>query len=199
MSGEDIFGEDDNGDGDQPVVESGAEVEEGCNSSSDVVRLRGCWCKLRSDICSVFRLVMDSAWNDSNRERPDLAGATRALVAELCARSDPHALYLKIEEIVRRFAAEVRASLSDLMERQSKDPNLAQDFVAAILDNYEKMCSAAAHLAPALADLDQGHLQRFSVTWDIAVKRVYQDVVYSDSLVQNNLPIFVSQVNQIKV
>ena len=55
----------------------------GCNSNSDVVRLRGCWCKLRSDICSVFRLVMDSAWNDSNRERPDLAGATRALVTEL--------------------------------------------------------------------------------------------------------------------
>ena len=52
-----------------------------------------------------------------------------------------------------------RTSLSDLMERQSKDPNLAQDFVAAILDNYEKMCSAAAHLAPALADLDQRHLQ----------------------------------------
>lgn len=46
-----------------------------------------------------------------------------------------------------------------MMERQSKDPNLAQDFVAAILDNYEKMCSAAAHLAPALADLDQRHLQ----------------------------------------
>ena len=71
--------------------------------------------------------------------------------------------------------------------------------MAAILDNYEKMCSAAAHLGPALADLDQGHLQRFSVTWDIAVKRVYQDVVYSDSLVQNNLPIFVSQVNRINV
>ena len=27
------------------------------------------------------------------------------------------------------------------------------------------------------------------------VKRVYQDVVYSDTLVQNNLPIFVSQVS----
>ena len=157
------------------------------------MRLRECWCQLRTAVCSVFRLVMDSAWNDSNRERPDLAGGTKALVSELCAR-DPHTLYLKIDEIVRRFAAEVRTSLSDLMERQSKDPNLAQDFVAAILDNYEKMCSAAAHLAPALADLDQRHLQRFSVTWDIAVKRVYQDVVYSDTLVQNNLPIFVSQV-----
>merc|ERR1719471_1793582 len=109
LPGEDIFGsEDDNGDGGevckrtQPAAESGAEAAEegagtenggrssspccchrcsrGCNSNSDVVRLRGCWCKLRSDICSVFRLVMDSAWNDSNRERPDLAGATRALV-----------------------------------------------------------------------------------------------------------------------
>ena len=89
----------------------------------------------------------------------------------------------------------MKTSLSDLIERREKDPGLAQDFVAAILDNYEKMCSAAAHLGPALADLDQGHLQRFSVTWDIAVKRVYQDVVYSDPLVQNNLPIFVSQVN----
>ena len=59
------------------------------------------------------------------------------------------------------------------------------------------MCAAGAHLAPALAELDRGHLQRFSVTWDIAVKRVYQDVVYSDALVQNNLPIFVSQLRSL--
>ena len=73
----------------------------------EVVRLRECWCRLRSDVCAVFRLVMDSAWNDSNRERPDLSSGTKALVSELCAR-DPHTLNLKIDEIVRRFAAEVR-------------------------------------------------------------------------------------------
>ena len=41
-------------------------------SRPEVARLRECWCRVRADVCAVFRLVMDSAWNDSNRERPGM-------------------------------------------------------------------------------------------------------------------------------
>ena len=59
-------------------AEGGATVSCCCQRCSrgrsrpEVVRLRECWCRVRADVCAVFRLVMDSAWNDSNRERPGM-------------------------------------------------------------------------------------------------------------------------------
>ncbi len=105
-------------------------VYSGCLRYPDEVEiLRQCWQDLSSDVCCVFRLALDSAWNDSNRDRPDLHGATRDRVRKLCTRADPHRLYLRLEAIIRKFALEVKAGLFDLVHRQEKDPNLAQDFV----------------------------------------------------------------------
>jgi hypothetical protein len=38
------------------------------------------------------------------------------------------------------------------------------------------------------------HLRRFSLTWELLSKHLYQLVVYTDPLIQNNLPIFISQL-----
>ena len=43
-----------------------------------------------------------------------------------------------------------------------------------LLDSYEKLSSAASHLAPAMIDLEVGHLRRFSFTWDILNKRIFK-------------------------
>jgi hypothetical protein len=63
-----------------------------------------------------------------------------------------------------------------------------------LLEGYEKVCSAAQHIAPALMDLEVEHLRRFSLTWEVLNKHLYQSIIYSDSLFENNLPIFLSQV-----
>ncbi len=34
-----------------------------------------------------------------------------------------------------------------------------------LLEGYEKLCAAAAHVTPALVDLEVEHLRRFSLTW----------------------------------
>jgi hypothetical protein len=54
--------------------------------------------------------------------------STRDCVRKLCSRN-PHQLYLRIEQIIKEYATEIKAGLVDLMHRQEKDPNLAQDFV----------------------------------------------------------------------
>ncbi len=47
-----------------------------------------------------------------------------------------------------------------------------------------------------MADLER-HLRQFSLTWEVVNKHVYQESVYKDALVQNNLPIFVSQLRSL--
>ena len=47
---------------------------------------------------------------------------------------------------------------------------------------------------PVLSDLEVNHLRRFSLTWELLGKHLYQLIVYTDPLIQNNLPIFISQL-----
>lgn len=48
------------------------------------------------------------------------------------------------------------------------------------------MCSAAKELTPLLFELQRGHLQKFSLTWNLLNKRVYQRWVYLE--VQDLIP-----------
>jgi hypothetical protein len=43
--------------------------------------------------------------------------------------------------------------------------NLFDFLFADLLEGYEKLCAAAAHVTPALVDLEVEHLRRFSLTW----------------------------------
>ena len=46
-------------------------------------------------------------------------------------------------------------------------------------------------------DLEEKHLSRFTLTWEVFNKHLYQSIIYTDPLIQNNLPIFISQVRNI--
>ena len=63
-----------------------------------------------------------------------------------------------------------------------------------LLTNYEKLVSAAQYLSPALADLEAHHLSQFSLTWKLVNQHLYQHIIYQEPLIQNNVPIFISQV-----
>ena len=63
-----------------------------------------------------------------------------------------------------------------------------------LLDSYDKLCTAAQHLSPALIDLEIKHLNKFQLTWEVFNKHLYQSIIYADPMIQNNLPIFISQV-----
>jgi len=69
-----------------------------------------------------------------------------------------------------------------------------QIFIPDLLEGYEKLCAAAQNVSPALVDLEVEHLRRFSLTWEVLNKHLYQSIIYTDPLIENNLPIFLSQV-----
>ena len=66
-----------------------------------------------------------------------------------------------------------------------------------LLDGYERLCTACLHLGPVLAELEHEHLCRFSLTWEVLNKYLHQSIIYSDPIIQANVPIFISQVRMI--
>lgn len=87
-------------------------------------RLQTCWLELREDFKTVYRLVLEEAWGDSNRPKPSLDSMTES-VHKLVWR-DPHQLYQRLESQLRDFVMELRMRLVDLLQKQAKNPNLAQ-------------------------------------------------------------------------
>ena len=68
-------------------------------------------------------------------------------------------------------------------------------FFAGLLDGYERLCNACQHLSPVMIELENEHLSRFSLTWEVLNKYLHQSIIYSDPIIQNNVPIFISQVS----
>ncbi len=49
---------------------------------------------------------------------------------------------------------------------------------------------------PLFHDQETEHLQKFSMTWEIHNKHLYQSIIYSDPVVQNSLPELMSQLQK---
>jgi hypothetical protein len=67
---------------------------------------------------------------------------------------DPHQLYQRLEAQLKDFVLELRQRLVELLQKQAKDPNLAQQFIQALLGGHDKLCEVARLVAPVLADLE---------------------------------------------
>ncbi len=93
----------------------------------EVERLRECWSDLRRDICLVYRMVLDGSWSDPAKERPDLQFA-KDRVHKLCWK-DAHQLYQRLEAGVKEFVLQIKLNLIELLQKQAKNPSLAQDFI----------------------------------------------------------------------
>jgi len=73
-------------------------------------------------------LVMDGTWMDvSASDRPNMV-ETKERVHKLCGR-DPHQLFQRLEAGVKEFVLELKLSLIELLQKQAKNPSLAQDFI----------------------------------------------------------------------
>ena len=159
----------------------------------ELMRLRQTWMEVREATSNLYSLMLSDAWNDSNRERPDLS-PMKEKIRQLVWR-DAHQLYQRLEATVKEFVLEQKLKLVLLLQKEAKNPNLAQDFIRGLLDGYERLCNASMQMAPILIDLENEHLSKFSLTWEVLNKHLYQHLIYFDPIIQNNVPIFISQVN----
>ena len=84
--------------------------------------------------------MLEEAWGDSNRPKPNLEMMTKS-VHKLVWR-DPHQLYQRLESQLRDFVMELRMRLVDLLQKQAKNPNLAQ---VHRIEDFLKTCFPNLH------------------------------------------------------
>ncbi|KAJ6638598.1 Protein FAM193A [Pseudolycoriella hygida] len=108
---------------------------------------------------------------------------TFVLVFSILFRRDPHQLYELLCFQLRSIAITYSEGFKDILKLKSDDESETPSYnpvelLNFILDGYERVCSASKALAPLLFELQRGHLQKFSLTWNILNKRMYQRWVY---------------------
>ena len=160
--------------------------------SSDVSRMQqNCWSELREDFRTVYTLVMDGAWLDTNRPHPSLP-IMHAAVLKLVF-SDPHQLFQKLEAELREVVIELKSNLAGLLSQQ-ESPELAEVFLHSLLVGHERLCEASRIIGPVMGSLQVNHLTSFSLTWDLMSKHLYQLLVLEDHVIQDNLKVYISQL-----
>ena len=87
---------------------------------------------------------------------------------------DPHQLYQRLEAQLKDIVVDMKQKLVELLSKQAKNPSLAQDFIQTLLTGHERLCEASKVLGPVLSDLEVNHLRRFSLTWELLSKHMYQ-------------------------
>ena len=68
-----------------------------------------------------------------------------------------------------------------------------------MLDGYDALISTAIQISELIKPVEKEYFQKFNLTWECFNKTLYQDYVYTDPLIQNKLPPFISQVNVIRL
>jgi hypothetical protein len=100
---------------------------------------------------------------------------------------DPHQFFellcIQISAIMKAYCEGLTEIISidaaSTMAAIDYDPS---DLLNFIMDGYDKVCSSAEQLAPLLFELQRGHLQKFSLSWALLNKRMYQRCVYFEVL-----------------
>ncbi|KAG4067279.1 hypothetical protein HA402_000270 [Bradysia odoriphaga] len=108
---------------------------------------------------------------------------TFILVFSMLYRRDPHQLFELLCFQLRNIAITYSEGFKDIIKPKSDDESETPTYnpvelLNFILDGYDKVCTASKALSPLLFELQKGHLQKFSLTWNLLNKRMYQRWVY---------------------
>ncbi|CAH1782955.1 unnamed protein product [Owenia fusiformis] len=159
----------------------------------ETVELQQCWTELRGVVRCVYREGVPLLSKDGSKTKlPDIS-KVKELVHRLVAR-DPHQLYQRLESQGREYVIEMKVRLLKQLTTGHKTPQQAKQFVSMLLEEYFKICTAAKTLASFLQELELEHLKRFNLTWELHNKHLFQSIIYTDPLVQNSLPMLITQL-----
>uniref|UniRef100_A0A8C2PW77 Family with sequence similarity 193 member A n=1 Tax=Cyprinus carpio TaxID=7962 RepID=A0A8C2PW77_CYPCA len=78
----------------------------------------------------------------------------------------------------------------------SQGPPQAHQFISLLLEEYNALCQAARTISSFLLTLENEHLQKFQVTWELHNKHLFENLVFSEPILHNSLPALVAQLRQ---
>uniref|UniRef100_A0A3Q3L852 Family with sequence similarity 193 member A n=1 Tax=Labrus bergylta TaxID=56723 RepID=A0A3Q3L852_9LABR len=77
----------------------------------------------------------------------------------------------------------------------AQGPPQAYQIISLLLEEYSALCQAARTISSFLLTLENEHLQKFQVTWELHNKHLFENLVFSEPMLHSSLPALVAQLN----
>ncbi|XP_069600965.1 protein FAM193A isoform X2 [Ranitomeya imitator] len=160
-------------------------------------QLQNYWSDVRYMIRCIYRQAGTPLADDQDQSLVPEKDGMKELVDRLCER-DPYQLYQRLEQQAREYVLEMKVRLLKHLSLGFKvtpnKPPQAHQFISLLLEEYSALCQAAGTIGTFLVTLENEHLKKFQVTWELHNKHLFENLVFSEPLLQNSLPSLVSQL-----
>ncbi|KAM7158253.1 protein FAM193A isoform 2-T2 [Molossus nigricans] len=195
--------------GTQPLPSDSSCACEACSERREISaetdrepqQLQNYWSEVRYMVRCIYRQAGTPLADDQDQSLvPDKEGV-KELVDRLCER-DPYQLYQRLEQQAREYVLEMKVRLLRQLSAAARvrapsglqGPPQAYQFISLLLEEYGALCQAARTISTFLGTLENEHLKKFQVTWELHNKHLFENLVFSEPLLQSNLPALVSQI-----
>ncbi|XP_026133078.1 protein FAM193A-like isoform X2 [Carassius auratus] len=171
-------------------------------SERESQQLQNHWSEVRYLVRCIYRQTGTPLADDQDQPLDRDNGSMKELVDRLCEK-DPYQLYQRLEQQAREYVLEMKVRLLKHLSTGSKAPGAvaqgppqAHQFISLLLEEYSALCQAARTISSFLLTLENEHLQKFQVTWELHNKHLFENLVFSEPILHNSLPALVARLRQ---
>ncbi|XP_056135462.1 protein FAM193A isoform X2 [Lampris incognitus] len=174
-------------------------------SERESQQLQNHWSEVRYLVRCIYRQTGTSLADDHDQPLDRDKEGMKELVDRLCEK-DPYQLYQRLEQQAREYVLEMKVRLLKHLSAGSKaagpsgavasahGPPQAHQFISLLLEEYNALCQAARTISSFLLTLENEHLQKFQVTWELHNKHLFENLVFSEPILHSSLPALVAQL-----
>ncbi|XP_028304055.1 protein FAM193A isoform X3 [Gouania willdenowi] len=167
-------------------------------SERESQQLQNHWSEVRYLVRCIYRQTGTPLADDHDQPLERDKEGMKELVDRLCEK-DPYQLYQRLEQQAREYVLEMKVRLLKHLSAGSKatgptgsvdaaqGPPQAQHFISLLLEEYNALCQAARTISSFLLTLENEHLQKFQVTWELHNKHLFESLVFSEPILHSTL------------
>ncbi|KAM9314344.1 protein FAM193A isoform 2-T2 [Pholidichthys leucotaenia] len=174
-------------------------------SERESQQLQNHWSEVRYLVRCIYRQTGTPLADDHDQPLERDKEGMKELVDRLCEK-DPYQLYQRLEQQAREYVLEMKVRLLKHLSGGSKTagttgtvasaqgPPQAHQFISLLLEEYNALCQAARTISSFLHTLENEHLQKFQVTWELHNKHLFENLVFSEPILHSSLPALIAQL-----
>uniref|UniRef100_I3JVD9 Family with sequence similarity 193 member A n=1 Tax=Oreochromis niloticus TaxID=8128 RepID=I3JVD9_ORENI len=174
-------------------------------SERESQQLQNHWSELRYLVRYIYRQTGTPLADDHDQPLERDKEGMKELVDRLCEK-DPYQLYQRLEQQAREYVLEMKVRLLKHLSAGSKNtgpsgtiaaaqgPPQAHQFISLLLEEYNALCQAARTISSFLLTLENEHLQKFQVTWELHNKHLFENLVFAEPILHSSLPALIAQL-----
>ncbi|XP_060729132.1 protein FAM193A isoform X2 [Tachysurus vachellii] len=170
-------------------------------SDRESQQLQNHWSEVRYLVRCIYRQTGTPLADDQDQPLNRDKESMKELVDRLCEK-DPYQLYQRLEQQAREYVLEMKVRLLKHLSAGPEGPGAthgppqAHQFISLLLEEYNALCQAARTISSFLLTLENEHLKKFQVTWELHNKHLFESLVFSEPILHSSLPALVAQLKQ---